>query len=299
MNEQDDDRDRRLLEVAAPEVSVVIPAFNAERTLGRQLSALAAQETSIPYEVIVVDNASSDRTAQLVESVEGVRLLCEPTPGANRARNTGVGAARGSAILLTDADDEVGGGWIDALLRGLEHADYVGGVLETTALNDDNCRRKWGVPEPIWALESTKPYSAPIGTNCGFRRQLWEELSGFDEELRGANDEYEFFWRAGARGFSYGRCPDAIVHYRLRPGTREILRHLYRQGRADVRTYRRSKHLGYEPDPLAHVAKVYARIAVDLIVGARDSRRRWAGGRLAARRLGRLAECLISRTWFP
>ena len=97
---------------AVVDVSVVMPARDAAETLPRSLSALAAQETTCRWELIVVDDGSRDASCQVVEGwlprLERARRIDNTrTPGAAGARNTGILATRGTVIAFCDADDEV------------------------------------------------------------------------------------------------------------------------------------------------------------------------------------------------
>ncbi len=88
---------------APAQVSVVIPARNAVRTLGETLATIAAQSLS-PLEILVVDDGSDDGTADLAESV-GARALRQPPDGVAAATNRGIAAAGGELVALCDADD--------------------------------------------------------------------------------------------------------------------------------------------------------------------------------------------------
>ncbi len=85
-----------------PTLSVVIPARDEEAHLPRALASCAAQ--SVPLEIVVVNNASRDRTAAIASSVPGVRLVHEPIVGRARAKNAGARAAGGAVLLFLDAD---------------------------------------------------------------------------------------------------------------------------------------------------------------------------------------------------
>lgn len=97
-----------------PRFSVVIPAYNEGRHLAATLAALDAQEFSGAYEVVVVDNASTDDTAQVARD-HGVRVLHEPQPGVCRARQRGTDAARGEIVVSTDADTVPPPDWLQKL----------------------------------------------------------------------------------------------------------------------------------------------------------------------------------------
>ena len=98
------------------ELSVVLPTLNGAKTIGEQLAALLHQTTSRPYEVIVVDNGSTDDLSDVVTAFQAgpvpVSLITAVPPGLNRARNAGVKFADGENILLCDCDDIVGLVWM-------------------------------------------------------------------------------------------------------------------------------------------------------------------------------------------
>ncbi len=107
-----------------PFVSVVIPAYNEEKYLPACLSALKSQDYKGRTEIIVVDNASTDNTAEIAASY-GCRVIYEPTKGYNRAITTGFNAAHGDIIACTDADTIVGKQWISKLVLNLSRKNVV------------------------------------------------------------------------------------------------------------------------------------------------------------------------------
>ncbi len=91
-----------VLKIPAPDISVIIPARNEEKYLGACLESVRAQ-TFASYEIIVVDNGSTDSTAVIAESM-GVKVVSEPVPGLPRARERGRRAAAGTLLTYLDAD---------------------------------------------------------------------------------------------------------------------------------------------------------------------------------------------------
>jgi glycosyltransferase involved in cell wall biosynthesis len=273
-------------------VSVIVPARNAAGTLGAQLSALTSQTPSVPTEIIVVDNASTDDTGGVAKRYEGVRVIVIPTPGANRARNVGIAAASGDIVLLTDADDVVTESWIDHMYAASKSSHCFGGPVEFVLLNDQLTRERWGVSNEPRFVGSTSPYPSPIGCNCGFHRSVWEAVGGFNEELAVANDESEFSWRAARRGLTFTPVPAAVVHQRLRSNPWKIIQREFQAGRGDVHAYAVGRELGTERESWGRSLHVYAWIGRLAMTGLWDRSRRWQALRLAARRLGRIRESL-------
>ncbi len=106
-------------------MSVVIPAYNAQRSLGRVLAALAAQQPP-PEEVIVVDNDSTDRTSEIA-AAHGARVVTAPVRSAGGARNAGWDAARSEIVVFLDSDAIPQAGWAEGLQRALD--EFPGAIV--------------------------------------------------------------------------------------------------------------------------------------------------------------------------
>jgi glycosyltransferase involved in cell wall biosynthesis len=118
-------------ETAEPLVSVVLPAYNEEQSIGPEIERIQRGliEAGIPFELIVVDDGSADRTAQIAAQYPGVRLIRHRTNrGAGAARKTGTIAARGDIVVWTDADLTYPNDQIAALVGKLGDADQIVGA---------------------------------------------------------------------------------------------------------------------------------------------------------------------------
>ena len=215
-------------------MSVVIPARNAATTLPEQLEALAAQTTTMPFEVVVVDNASTDWTAELVEywrdKIPGLRRVAEPLRGVNHARNAGIRATTSDLILFCDADDVVDRGWIDAMVTALASRDLVGGRLEYERLNSPAALRDTAGRVLSNGLERAYGRTWASTANLGLHRAVADALGGFDPDLELGTEDLDFCMRAADAGFSIGYAADAVVHYRLRAELGPLLRQKYATG---------------------------------------------------------------------
>jgi glycosyltransferase involved in cell wall biosynthesis len=107
-----------------PEVSILITAWNEEVNILRSIASLAHMETKIPFEIIVVNNNSSDKTQETINALN-VRALIENKQGCGPARQTGQEHARGKYILLADADSFYPAKWIDEMIKTLKQKDVV------------------------------------------------------------------------------------------------------------------------------------------------------------------------------
>ena len=114
---------------------MVVPAYNAAATLAEQLEALAAQQYDGDWEVVVVDNGSTDGTADLARryAARSRRFTLVdggPRRGHSAPRNAGAKAARGELLAYCDADDVVAPGWLQAMADAACHYDLIGGWLD-------------------------------------------------------------------------------------------------------------------------------------------------------------------------
>ncbi len=205
-------------------LSIIIPCFNGADTIASQLEALALQQWSEAWEVIVVDNGSTDNSVAIVEQyVDKLPNLQIADAGAKKgvayARNIGIAAASSDAFVICDADDEVSPGWLAAIGDALTKHDFVTGSLEFQKLNEPWRVQKQEEKQIEPPGSNQTPPFMPWGNGCnfGFTRKVLDTIGRFDESLMFAED-IEFSWRAQRAGFKLHFIADAIIHYRLRHG---------------------------------------------------------------------------------
>jgi glycosyltransferase involved in cell wall biosynthesis len=192
-------------------VTVVVPARNAEATIGRALAALADQRLDQQYEVVVVDSGSSDRTRAVVEASE-LRATLLDNPGGEPAgsRNLGVARARGRLIAFTDADCEPEPGWLAAGVRALAGADLVQGrVVPARAAGPFDRTVSVGRDHGLYET-----------ANLFVRRETFERVGGFEPvaalertERQPFGEDAWFAWRAKRAGASCTFAADAVVRH--------------------------------------------------------------------------------------
>jgi glycosyltransferase involved in cell wall biosynthesis len=174
---------------------VVVPFFNSEDHLAACIESLQAQEgVAEPYEIILVDNGSSDGSAAIAGGFDGVELLSEAKTGAYAARNTGIRAASGSLIALTDADCVVDQDWLLRMVEGMgdpsvailvghcaypSHASFALKLLASY----ENAKAEY-------VLGRCPPaYHFAYANNMAVRRSVFDELGPFAEWPRAADSE--------------------------------------------------------------------------------------------------------------
>ncbi len=252
-------------------LSVVIAAYNAAVTIGKQLEALASQRWSEPWEVIVVNNRSTDETVAVVERfisrLSGLRIIDAPErPGAAYAINVGVKAARGEAIVFCDADDIVADGWIRAMGEALARHAFISGPFETKKLNTGDLQRHRINPQPHGIQQYTYPPYLPhaASANMGIRRDVFERLGGFDESMAALYDT-DLCWRVQLAGIELVAVPEAIVHYRFRGTVTGLLKQAFAYAVYNVLIYKKYRAHGMPKIALKHGIKSW----INLVLGVR------------------------------
>ena len=195
-------------------VSVVIPCYNGEAFLKEAIES--AMEQSYPrVEVIVVDDGSTDRSSEIAQQFP-VRYIRQPNRGLTASRNLGVRESRGSYIVFLDADDRLKPDAIEAGLRVLagrpECAMAVGDHL---FISEDgshlaNSRKEYLASSHYEAL--LRSNFIEMISSVLFRRQVLDEVGGFNTELRVAED-YELYLRI-ARKYPICSHPAVVAEYR-------------------------------------------------------------------------------------
>lgn len=183
---------RRSAPAEPPRVSVIIPVYQGETTLPACLAALDAQ--TVPaggFEILVVDNNSTDRSARIVESHPRARLLREPEQGAYAARNLALAHARGEILAFTDPDCVPDRDWLErtqeafrqpSALIAIGPADGVGPSLSLELL------AKYERHKDSFALRSRDPRIYYGHTNnMAVRREVFDALGPFLHRQRGAD----------------------------------------------------------------------------------------------------------------
>jgi GT2 family glycosyltransferase len=218
-----------------PRVSVVVCSYNGGNTLGPCLHSLL--ELDYPdYEVIVVDDGSTDDTRTIVSGFPDVRVIHQENRGLGAARNTGLGAATGAVVAYTDSDCFADPDWLTHLVDQLQRsgAAAVGGPNLTPEDGWLAACVAAAPGQPTHVLESDQVAEHIPGCNMAFRRQALEEIGGFDLHYRKAGDDVDVCWRLQQAGHWITFAPGAFVWHHRRQGPRAYLRQQAGYGEAEA-----------------------------------------------------------------
>lgn len=201
--------------MAARVVSVLIPARNAAATLGRTLDCLKAQEgVSGGYEVIVIDNDSSDATAAVAERGGAQVVRLSPQQGPAGGRNAGAARARGSVLAFTDADCFPDRRWLAEGMRCIDQADLVQGRV-----SPDGSVAMGPFDRSLWKVGEDGLY---LTASMFVRRELFDRIRGFEALFHARaeapfGEDVWFGWRARRAGARSTFCAGACVRHAVFP----------------------------------------------------------------------------------
>ena len=218
-----------------PRISVVVCTYNGARTIRDTCEGL--RRLDYPnFEVIVVNDGSTDRTVDIVEEY-GFRVISGENRGLSHARNVGLRAATGEIVAYTDDDAYPDPDWLRYLAAAFVGSRHVGiggpnipppgdGPVAEAVANAPG--------GPIHVLLSDQEAEHIPGCNMAFRRSALLEIGGFDHQFRTAGDDVDICWRLRERGWTLGFHPGAVVWHHRRNSVRMYWKQQKGYGRAEA-----------------------------------------------------------------
>lgn len=221
--------------------SIIVPVRNRPREIERCVQSLLALDYDpAKFEVLVIDNGSTDDTAKVAEA-SGARVLSEPQPNRCNARNLGAAEAQGQWLAFTDSDCEVDADWLknfagaDEKLSG-EIGILAGAVLPGPAESPAAAyiaRRGWIDQEKFLTDE---PFSPPFAAtaNLAIRKEVFDAVGGFDPALSVAGEDADWCWRARESGWHIRYVAEARIVHHHRATTGQMIRQAYDYGQGNA-----------------------------------------------------------------
>jgi len=243
-----------------PRISVIVCTYNGARTIRDCLDAL--ERLTYPnYEVIVVDDGSTDTTAAIARR-HTCRLIQTENRGLASARNTGLEAATGEIVAYIDDDAYPDPDWLTYLAAAFAGTSHVGVGGPNIAPPDDGrtaecvARAPGG---PVHVLLSDSEAEHIPGCNMAFRKDRLEAIGGFDPRFRTAGDDVDVCWRLQARNWTLGFSAAAQVWHHPRRSVRAYWRQQRGYGRAEAMLERKWPEKYNGPGHVTWSGRVYGQ----------------------------------------
>ncbi|GBD98061.1 putative glycosyltransferase EpsJ [bacterium BMS3Abin07] len=224
-------------------LSVIIPCLDAESTIGIQLEALYRQDWAEPWEVIVSDNGSTDKTLEIIEGYKkkltNLHIVdSSDRKGVSHARNVGARCAKGESLAFCDADDEIAPGWVAAIGEATSKYDFVASRFEMKKLNLKLFYRKHQQETGLSTYGYPPFLSHAGGSGLAVKRSIHDKTGGFDESMPRLNDT-DYCWRIQLKGIKLHFAKDAVVHVRNRNTLKDNFRQARLWGEYNVFLYKK------------------------------------------------------------
>jgi O-antigen biosynthesis protein len=218
-----------------PAISVVVCSYNGEPTIRDTLEGLAGLDYP-NYEVIVVNDGSTDRMADIVSEYD-VRLISTENRGLSNARNTGWQEATGEIVAYIDDDAYPDPHWLQYIAHSFMTGDYVGVGGPNIAPPGDgpiaDCVAN-APGRPVHVLLADRTAEHIPGVNMAFRRSALEAIDGFDPRYRTAGDDVDVCWRLQATGGVIGFHAAALDWHHCRNSVRTYWKQQQGYGKAEA-----------------------------------------------------------------
>jgi GT2 family glycosyltransferase len=255
--------------LAARSASIIIPTFNGASRIGNCLDSLVKQTAGRNVEILVVDDGSTDNTANVVRGYTSVRLISQANAGPASARNRGALEAQGKILLFTDDDCVPMPDWLEAMLGPFKDPDVVGakGVYRT---------HQKSLPARFVQIEYEDKYRLMAGPSsidfidtysAGFRRDRFLEMTGYDTSFPVAcAEDIELSYRMSARGWKMKFVPAAIVCHTHPDTLSRYLKKKYKFAFWRMLAVRKNPSKGVKDSHTPQIMKVQLLVAPALLL---------------------------------
>jgi GT2 family glycosyltransferase len=242
-----------------PRISVVVCTHNGSRTIGQCCEEVTRLDYP-DYEVIVVDDGSTDDTADVVNPYD-VKLIQTRNHGLSSARNTGANAATGEIVAYIDDDAWPDSHWLRYLALAFGSGEYagVGGPNIAPPSGSGTADAVANAPGgPIHVLLTDDVAEHIPGCNMAFRKTALLAVGGFDASFRVAGDDVDLCWRIQAHGWTLGFTPAAVVWHHRRSSLKAYLRQQWGYGKAEAMLERKWPEKYNAIGHLSWAGRIYA-----------------------------------------
>ncbi|OGW38906.1 MAG: hypothetical protein A2Y97_06990 [Nitrospirae bacterium RBG_13_39_12] len=212
---------KNLGENETPFVSIIIPMYNEEKTVGECIEAILNQSyQSDRYEIIVVSDGCNDSSEEIVRNIVksankfDIKMIRQENQGAAAARNFGAKSSRGTIVLFIDADCIADFRWIEEMIKPLSKNNVVGvqGAYKTKQKEIIAKLAQIEFEERFRKLQQTEYVDFVGSFSAAYKREVFEKFNGFNTKFV-MNEDVDLAYRISSDGYNLHFNPDAVVHH--------------------------------------------------------------------------------------
>lgn len=222
-------------------ISVVVPAYNSEKTIKKCLDSLFSQSFNKPYEVVVVDDGSKDKTAEIVKEYPKVKYVFQKNAGPAAARNKGWKSASGEVVVFTDSDCVLDKNWLKEMVGPIDGKEVmaVGGVYDKSA-NEKSLLANLIGEEIKYRYSKMGKYTDAHGSySLAVKKDVLKELNGFNEFYPVATaEDFDLCYRITGLGYKIFLNNKAKLAHHHPEKLWKYLKTQFRHGFYRVKLYR-------------------------------------------------------------
>lgn len=222
------------------EASIVIPAYNAGKTIEKTVEACLSQDYEGEFEVIVVDDGSTDNTETVIKSFP-VRYIFQENAGPAAARNSGWKASKGEIVCFIDSDCIPDNNWLSTLLKHYKDGTNVGAVCGSYKIANPESLLAQCIHEEIMFRHSNMSNNVRFfgSYNLSIKRSVLEEVGGFDETfLQASGEDNDLSYRVKKAGYNIIFDNKALVAHYHRDSLYRYLKDQYIHGYWRAKLYK-------------------------------------------------------------
>lgn len=240
-------------------VSVIIPCLNEARSIGATIDSIRAQRYQGEYEIIAVDNGSTDDTVKIILD-KGARLEHAKKRGPAPAKNEGVKRSKGDIIVFIDGDCVPAEDWLSNMIRGFKNPEIGCVAGEIMSSNKEVLSRleeflinKGHLLQKEHVEHHFMPYAA--AANAAYKRHVMDKIGLFDENLFSGEDA-DFSWRMQLfTNYKVTYMPEAVVYHPHESSLKNLFKQKRRHAYGSVMTYK--KYKPYRQDEVKPLRRTY------------------------------------------
>jgi glycosyltransferase involved in cell wall biosynthesis len=202
-------------------VSIIIPVYNCEKYIIKAIDS-ALDQSYKNYEIIVVDDGSTDNTLNLITKYDNITVLIKPNGGTASALNCGIRASKGNWIKWLSADDILYSRYLEVMMKCAINPDVIYYCNYERVMSDETTINHFIEP-PIRDFKSNKEqfdelmsYFYANGSSSLIHKSVFERFGYFDDTLRHSED-YDMWLRASKNNIRFGLVSEVLLKYRIHP----------------------------------------------------------------------------------